>query len=588
MVGWASRHYALTQLFTERSAMQPWTALSAILTGAGVIVANRPTPARTGIAFLASVIVLIAVQALAQHVSGVAFGSDRLLFPHAVDSQPIPYTDPGRMAAPTATAFLLLGISLLILQSGSRAAGRLVSAGATAVLLLAAIAFLGHLYAVAPFTGPFSFTQVALPTALALAGLSIGVLTLRPERGWVALLVGKSVGATAARLLLPLMIAIPIIVASLALKGSDVGFYPPDFRLALTTAVTVVLLGALALWGSWQLDSLVAVRRTAEISQENEATLRAFFETEGLFASIVERRGNEIRYLAANRALSGLFGKPDVTGLRQRDLVGDAEAAKMVDRLRKIEAAGRPSSLEMQHGNDESMRWFIVTISPIMNSPADAPRFATASFEITERKRAEALQRVLLEELNHRVKNTLAVVQSLAVQTFRGDQATPQARQTFDARLAAVASANTLLLRQEWETVSLHVLVADTVGPGCGADSARIDIEGPDLALPARMAVSLTLALHELCTNAVKYGALSNENGRIGIRWAVESGEPSRLHMDWTETGGPPVVAPSSRGFGSRLIERALSAELRGPVKIDFHPEGIRCSIDAPLPRERA
>ncbi|RSV35849.1 hypothetical protein CA234_19210 [Sphingomonas sp. ABOLE] len=585
LVGWISRTYPLTQFFHQRSAMQPLTALCAVLAGTGILAAARRHTDRWHVRILCAIVLAIALQALVQQAAELDLGTDRWLFPAAIDSQPIPYAHPGRMAMPTAIAFLLIGAGLYLSQVAGRIAGLLLSATSSAVLLLAAIAFLSHLYAVAPFQGPFSFTQVALPTSLALAGLGTGVLALRPRRGWVGLLVGNSVGATAARLLLPLMTVIPILVAGLALRGSEAGLYPSDFRLALTTAITVVLLGALALWGSAQLDSLVSERRSAEILRQNEATLRAFFDTEGLFASIVERRGDEVHYIAANRAFSALFGRDDVAGLTQRDLDPSAPAQAMADRLRGIEANGVAQSMEMRHVAEAGTRWFQVTISPIGGSPIDAPRFATASFEITERKRAEAHQQVLLQELNHRVKNTLAVVQSLAAQTFRGNQADPVAKRTFEARLAAVAAANDLLTRQNWETISLRALVGNTVGPGCGADSARIHLEGPELALPGRMAVSLTLALHELCTNAVKYGALSNEVGEILVRWSVTSGDEPRLNIAWTECGGPPVVAPSDRGFGSRLIERALSAELRGPVRIEFRPTGLVCEIDAPLPQ---
>jgi two-component sensor histidine kinase len=230
-------------------------------------------------------------------------------------------------------------------------------------------------------------------------------------------------------------------------------------------------------------------------------------------------------------------------------------------------------------------RWFAVTISPVAGSSPEAPRFATVSVEITERKRAEAHQRLLIDELNHRVKNLLAIVQSLAQMSFRGDQVSSSAKQAFEARLSAVAAAHNLLVRENWEAASMLALVSEAVGPGCGADRARIDVEGPDIDLPPKTAVSIALALHELCTNAVKYGALSNAVGRVSVRWSIENGAPKRLHMSWVESGGPPVVKPSARGFGSRLIERGLAAELGGPVTIDFRPEGLVCVVDAPLPR---
>jgi PAS domain S-box-containing protein len=204
---------------------------------------------------------------------------------------------------------------------------------------------------------------------------------------------------------------------------------------------------------------------------------------------------------------------------------------------------------------------------------------------VLERKRTEEHQRLLLNELNHRVKNSLAVIQSIASQTFRGDAATPEARQAFESRLTALAAAHDLLTRDNWESASLRELVAGGA-IGCGARSDRLRVEGEDLLLPARTAVSIAMALHELCTNAVKYGAFSNESGSVAVEWeTVERGGDVRLLLSWRERGGPPVAPPERRGFGSRMIERGLAAELGGTVDLRFLPEGLVCLVDAPLPR---
>ena len=203
---------------------------------------------------------------------------------------------------------------------------------------------------------------------------------------------------------------------------------------------------------------------------------------------------------------------------------------------------------------------------------------------VLERKRTEEHQRLLLNELNHRVKNTLAVIQSIASQTFRGAAATPEARQAFESRLTALAAAHDLLTRQNWEAASLRQVIDET-GIGCGAGTDRMRIEGEDVRLPARTAVSIAMALHELCTNAVKYGALSTERGMVVVAWEVHQVDGAgRLRLSWTESGGPPVALPKRRGFGSRMIERGLAVELGGTVELQFLPEGVRCLVDAPLP----
>lgn len=578
MFGWTFGLAPLTQFLSARSAMQPMTALCAILSGGGVLLAlGRKMPSSASY-LVAVVLQLLALQTLLQIAFGVDFGTDRLFFPEAIAAQPVPYPFPGRMAAPTATAFLLIGTSLLILQSLGKIAGLVSSCFASAVLLLVTIALLGHLYMVAPLEGVLGFTQVSLPTAVALGCASIGVLTLRPSSGWVRLLVGGSIGATSARWLLAVLVLVPVAVAAFALRGSEAGLYPADFRLAFTTTVTIALLVALALWGTAQLDRLVAMRLTAEALQESEATLRAFFETQNLLASILERRDEEIFYLAANTALARLFGHSDLAGLSVRDVMSDQAATQMLARLEKVESAGVPLKLEECFETDTGPRWFAVTINLIADYPSTTPRFTIASLDITERKRAEAQQRLLLEELNHRVKNTLAVVQSLAHQSFKGDLADPSAKRAFESRLLAVSAAHSLLVEQNWKAVSVEALVKDVAGPGCGADRSRVDAEGPNVEIPPQIAVSLALALHELCTNAVKYGALSNETGRISISWTIAE---QNLSLTWSESGGPLVALPQSRGFGSRLIERALSAELGRPVIMDFRPEYLVCMIEA-------
>jgi PAS domain S-box-containing protein len=205
---------------------------------------------------------------------------------------------------------------------------------------------------------------------------------------------------------------------------------------------------------------------------------------------------------------------------------------------------------------------------------------------VMERKRTEEHQRLLVHELNHRVKNTLAVVQSLAAQSFRGDAADPSAKRSFESRLAALAGAHDLLTLANWEAASLQE-IAEISGRGCGADPARVSMSGPDLRLQPRAAVSISMALHELCTNAVKYGALSNDAGSVRITWDVTSKEGSpAFTLLWEESGGPAVSPPSRQGFGTRMIERALASELGGSARLEYPASGLRCTIEAPLPSE--
>jgi PAS domain S-box-containing protein len=218
---------------------------------------------------------------------------------------------------------------------------------------------------------------------------------------------------------------------------------------------------------------------------------------------------------------------------------------------------------------------------------------AAVARDISQRKRTERelhetrdRQRLLINELNHRVKNSLAIVQAIAQQSFKGAHSSPEARAAFEGRLSALSAAHDLLTRENWETASMEKVIGDAVAPYRG-QKERFDIKGPDLRLPPKTAVSLALALHELATNAVKYGALSTSEGRIEIKWKIEIEDGAeQLRLVWREHEGPPVTVPEKRGFGTRLIERSLAAEFEGKVTIDFNPEGVVCTVLAPLPQE--
>jgi PAS domain S-box-containing protein len=205
--------------------------------------------------------------------------------------------------------------------------------------------------------------------------------------------------------------------------------------------------------------------------------------------------------------------------------------------------------------------------------------------DISERKRAEERQQLLVNELNHRVKNTLATVQSIASQTLRNAATPEDAQRGFESRLIALSRAHDVLTREKWEGASLYEVVAQALEPYSDRTEDRLHLSGPHVRLAPRTALALALAMavQELATNAVKYGALSNAGGEIAIAWTVEDGAPAMLHLRWEESGGPPVEPPARRGFGSRLIERSLAHELEGEVRLSFAPTGLVCTIDAPL-----
>ena len=204
--------------------------------------------------------------------------------------------------------------------------------------------------------------------------------------------------------------------------------------------------------------------------------------------------------------------------------------------------------------------------------------------DITEEKAAAARQQLLINELNHRVKNTLATVQSIASQTLRHTESSQDFNVSFTSRLVALSRAHDLLTAENWEGANLREVLAHELAPHGGA-LERIELEGPRVELGPRTALALAMAFHELATNAAKYGALSNDDGRLAVTWSEEG---RRLLVSWTETGGPIVAKPSRRGFGSRLIERSITHELRGELAVEYAAQGLRCRLSVPLREDAA
>jgi len=232
--------------------------------------------------------------------------------------------------------------------------------------------------------------------------------------------------------------------------------------------------------------------------------------------------------------------------------------------------------------DDDLERWISAKGRGFFDEAGRPTRVVGATVDITERKRAELHLRLLVNELNHRVKNSLATIQAIAAQTFHAARSLPQALEAFSARIVALAEAHDLLTRENWEGADLLDLLNRLEVLHGGPE--RFAIIGQPVRLSPRMALSLSMVLHELATNAVKYGALSTPQGQVRIAWTVVPGPAQpRLVLTWTEPGGPPVQPPTRRGFGSRLIERGLAAELSGEARIDFKPDGVVCRIEAAL-----
>jgi two-component sensor histidine kinase len=207
-----------------------------------------------------------------------------------------------------------------------------------------------------------------------------------------------------------------------------------------------------------------------------------------------------------------------------------------------------------------------------------------SAIDITGRKRAERHQQLLIEELNHRVKNTLATAQSLTTQTLRSSRSPAHFAEAFRGRLAALAGAHTLLAQARWDGARLRDLIGVQLDPYRTPERANVTIAGEDVSLTPDAALTLGLVLHELTTNAAKHGALASPAGHVEIRSTVsETAAGRRLVLAWRETGGPAVAGRPHAGFGTTMIERGLAYHLGGSAQLNFRPQGLCCRIELPL-----
>jgi PAS domain S-box-containing protein len=244
----------------------------------------------------------------------------------------------------------------------------------------------------------------------------------------------------------------------------------------------------------------------------------------------------------------------------------------------QIRASGSCKPFEKEYFRKDGSRLpVLLGAASFQGTPEEGVAFV---LDLSVRKEAEERQKVLLDELNHRVKNTLATVLALSAQTFRTTDSPEAFREAFEGRLLALSQTHNLLNRSCWTGVSLRDILLQELAPYASADDHRIFLDGDDLKLGSVMAVTLGMAFHELATNAAKYGALSAPGGSVRVAWRTAA--PGRLRLEWQEMDGPRVSPPRRRGYGSRLIEQALAGALDGDVGLHFLSEGVRCTMDIP------
>ncbi len=342
-----------------------------------------------------------------------------------------------------------------------------------------------------------------------------------------------------------------------------------------------------------------SVAEFAEIGDSLIASDRALAERTNELKTVLETAPVAVwftydpsaREVIRNRFAAELMGLPTDTGksFGTPDLVIDTIARKdgqMVSR------EDRPLSRAMRGeltDNEEfayvllngAERILLTSARPIRDGAGKIVGAVQISLDITDRKRGEEQRKLLVKELNHRVKNTLAVVQSISIQTLRSAASLQEAGPTLTKRLISLAKAHDILTQENWTGADLKDLVPTSLASHASLE--RFHISGGSIRLPPNLTLSLALALHELSTNAIKYGALSTAGGTVSLSWFVEGGaKHQRLRIEWRETGGPVVAPPQTKGFGTRMIERLLDVEA-GTVEIEFKPSGVLCVFEINL-----
>jgi PAS domain S-box-containing protein len=321
--------------------------------------------------------------------------------------------------------------------------------------------------------------------------------------------------------------------------------------------------------------------RLARINAVTPSVIYLFDVQSGAITWVGGRAGSVLGYRDSDFGPSEADGTQPAAGR----IVHPDDRPRLAKRLMDLNGLPDGEVIELEfraRRREGGYRWVLDRATAFeRDSGGQLTKTLSAAIDIDERKRAEERRSLLIHELNHRVKNTLSSVQSIARQTLRSGRSPDEITEMFTARLVSLSAAHDVLTRENWEGAGLREIMRVALSP---FDETRIVTSGPDVRLGARAALALGMALHELATNAAKYGALSVETGRVDLTWRAPRKEAGRtLDLEWRERGGPTVEAPRRRGFGSRLLTQGVRQDLNGAADLTFAPDGVVCRITAPL-----
>lgn len=341
-------------------------------------------------------------------------------------------------------------------------------------------------------------------------------------------------------------------------------------------AVNGIVSTAIDISRSKRLDAM-----RADLSNRLSETVQRFDLALRSSDIIVFSQDEELRYTWSNSndtQVGSIIGRTDA------DLFQEPDLSRIVGLKTEAMATREPRNGEVRVDSGEEIRWYDLFIEPNVSADGAVTGVTCAAFDISELKRNEEQMRLVMRELTHRSKNLLAVVQAIARQTAQRAETVGDFLNGFGERLRALAGAQDLLVTENWAGARLDQLIGDQVGHYMPADQSRIVVSGPELTMTPEATQVLALALHELATNAAKYGALSNDIGTVSVTWSIEQdGDSQVLAFEWREDGGPTVAPPSRKGFGRVVIEQNVARSLDAEVTLAFPPEGVRATFLIPV-----
>jgi PAS domain S-box-containing protein len=583
----------LTEAFPGLTSMTPAAACGFIAAATGLFCFTF-RPIRPLARLIGFALVVLGLAVLTQDLLGFNLGIDQALVPGNSLAASAAQAGDLHMAPGITGLLILFGLALLYAKQGGIPS--VFSQILTLIILAQVLIVLaGYAYGVATYYYPFPFTDMSITAAICGFLLALGLLAASPEYGIAAAIVEQSPAGEMLRRLLPGILVLPLVIGWFAHQAEAREYYDSAATLAIFAVASILVL-ALFAW-----TTIGAVRRADR--DRNAALMELRGQREWLSTTLAsigdgviatdpngsvlllnkiaeqmtgwsgpEARGRPIWevFRVINENTRKPVDDPALKALRERAVTRFESGALLITRD-KLE-------LPVEHCG-----------APIIGFDGSLAGAVLIFRDVTERRRTAQRQTMLVGELNHRVKNALAIVQSLVQASLR--QATSRAAQamaqTLAERLQALHRAHDLLLESQWSGASLKAMVERELEPYRREGGPKILIKGPDVLLPPQCTSILAMTLHELATNAVKYGALSSNTGQLGINWKTARG--NRLLLTWEERAASmvPVPARRSSGFGMQLIDKGIRHNLGGDTKVEFKPTGLYVELNVPLEPSR-